>query len=313
MMHTILGAGGAIGMPLAKILKQVYGKPIRLVGRKPIQVNADDELFVADLLDAGGVQQAVAGSEVAYLCAGLPYNASLWARDWPRLMRNVIDACREHGTKLVFVDNVYAYAPEALLHMTETAAIGPVSKKGVVRKQVLDMLQEAVAQYDLEVLIARSADFYGPDNRNSILLELVYNQLKKGKRALWQCDVNRIHSFTYTPDAAKAIALLGNSKDAFGRVWHLPTSHEKLTGADWVGLFAAALGVRPRVWKLKNWLLRLAGLAVPLMRDIAEMSYQYQYDYFFDSSEIEQVFGLTATPVQQAIAEIVALDHKKGG
>src|SRR5690606_13646909 len=101
---------------------------------------------------------------------------------WPRVMRHVMDACKAHGTKLVFVDNVYMYAPESLPHMTERSIIGPVSKKGEVRRQVVAMLMDAVARGELQALIARSADFYGPDNRNSILLELVYNNLKKGKR-----------------------------------------------------------------------------------------------------------------------------------
>src|SRR5690606_12505559 len=122
-MHTILGAGGAVGTPLAKNLKEIHGKRVRIVGRKPENVNPDDELFVADLLDARAVHRAVAGSEVAYLCVGLPYKAKLWEREWPRLMQHVIDACKAHGAKLVFVDNVYMYAPEALPHMTERSAI----------------------------------------------------------------------------------------------------------------------------------------------------------------------------------------------
>ena len=304
-MHTILGAGGAIGTPLAKNLREVHGKPIRLVGRNPIKVNADDERVVADLLDADAVHRAVAGSEVAYLCAGLPYNAKQWARDWPRLMQHVLDACIAQGTKLVFVDNVYMYAPEALPHMTEQSAIGPVSKKGNIRKQVVEMLLAAVERGKLQALIARSADFYGPDNRNSILLELVYHNLRNGKRALWQCDIHKVHSFTYTPDAAKAIAVLANHEAAYNRVWHLPTAKDQLTGADWIRLFAEQLNTQPKTWVLKRWLLKLAGIFVPLMRNIEEMSYQYQHDYFFDSSDIEQAFGLKATPVKQAIAEIM--------
>jgi len=305
-MQTILGAGGAVGTPLARSLRQTHGKQVRIVARTPKRVNPDDELVVADLLDAEAVNRAVAGSEVAYLCVGLPYKAKLWAKDWPRLMQHVLNACRTHGAKLVFVDNVYMYAPEALSHMTERSAIGPVSKKGNVRTQVVKMLLDAVERGELQALIARSADFYGPDNRNSILMELVYNNLRTGKRALWQCDIDKVHSFTYTPDAARAIAVLGNSEDAYNRVWHLPTATDKLTGADWGELFAAELGVRARFFVLKRWLLKLAGVFVPLMRDLEEMSYQYQCDYFFDSSDIERTYGLTATPVKQAVSEIVA-------
>ncbi|GGC31495.1 epimerase [Parapedobacter defluvii] len=309
-MHTILGAGGAIGTPLAKNLKEIHGKRVRIVGRKPEKVNPDDELFVADLLDADAVHRAVAGSAVAYLCVGLPYKAKLWAREWPRLMQHVLDACKAHGTKLVFVDNVYMYAPEALPHMTERSVIKPTSKKGRVRKQVVDMLLGAVNRGELQALIARSADFYGPDIRNSILLELVYKNLKKGRQALWLCDATKTHSFTYTPDAGKAIAVLGNRDEAYNRVWHLPTAHDKLTGSDWVRLFAEKLQVKPKLFVLKRWLLKLAGLVVLFMREVEETSYQYQCDYFFDSSDIEQTFGLTATPITQALSEIVTSEPR---
>jgi nucleoside-diphosphate-sugar epimerase len=57
---------------------------------------------------------------------------------------------------------------------------------------------------------------------------MVYKNLQKGKKAMWLADASKIHSFTYTPDAARATALLGNTPDAYNQVWHLPTSAEKL-------------------------------------------------------------------------------------
>ena len=48
MKQTILGAGGAIGIELAKALT-TYTTDIRLVSRNPKKVNLKDELFPADL------------------------------------------------------------------------------------------------------------------------------------------------------------------------------------------------------------------------------------------------------------------------
>jgi len=48
-MQTILGSGGAIGIELAKALKE-YSRDIRLVSRNPQKVNDTDELFPAELL-----------------------------------------------------------------------------------------------------------------------------------------------------------------------------------------------------------------------------------------------------------------------
>lgn len=308
MKHTILGGGGAIGLPLAKSLKTIYHHQVRIVGRKPEKVNNDDEIMAADLLDAAAAHRVVKGSAVAYLCAGLPYKSSLWKRDWPVLMRNVIDACKAHDTKLVFVDNVYMYAPQALPDMTERSAIGPVSKKGKVRRQLANMLMEEAAAGNLRMSIARCADFYGPAIRNGILQELALSNLKKGKPAMWLCDTSKVHSFTYTPDAARAIALLGNDNRGDNRVWHMPTAGDKLTGMDWVRLLADELNTRPRVFVLKRWMLKSAGAFVPLMREIEDTCYQYQHDYFFNSSDFERSFGIAPTPVEQAIGEIIAAE-----
>jgi uncharacterized protein YbjT (DUF2867 family) len=69
-MHTILGANGVIGRELSQHLRQ-YTDRIRQVSRSPRQVNATDELFSADLLDPSATADAVAGSTVSYLVAGL--------------------------------------------------------------------------------------------------------------------------------------------------------------------------------------------------------------------------------------------------
>ena len=52
---------------------------------------------------------------------------------------------------------------------------------------------------------------------------MVLKNLREGKKAMWFVSSDIKHSFTYTPDAAKATALLGNTPDAYGQVWHLPT------------------------------------------------------------------------------------------
>lgn len=70
---------------------------IRQVSRSPKPVNATHEVFSADLLDAEATANAVAGSAVTYLVAGLKYDHKVWQEQWPMVMRNTIDACKRHG------------------------------------------------------------------------------------------------------------------------------------------------------------------------------------------------------------------------
>lgn len=304
-MQTILGSGGAIGTPLAAALKN-YTDRIRLVARHPVRVNEDDELFPADLLDAESVQLAVAGSEVVYLTVGLPYRTRVWQRDWPVVMSNVINACLKHRAKLVFLDNVYMYAPGDIPHMTENAAIAPASRKGRVRASLQDMIFRAVEDRGLEALIARSADFYGPSVKNSPLGVMVLDTFRKGKKAFWQVDASRIHSFTYTPDAARATAMLGNTPDAYGTVWHLPTSAERLTGKQFIEKVAALMGKEARYYHFSRLMMRVIGLFVPIVGELSEMAYQYDRDYVLDSSKFEARFAFSPTSYDEGLRAMVA-------
>lgn len=302
-MQTILGAGGAIGTDLAKALAH-YTRDIRLVSRNPQKVNDSDHLFAADLTQTDQVDKAVEGSAIVYLTIGFEYNIKVWREKWPKLMRDVINACKKYGAKLVFFDNVYMYDPAYMHRMTEETPIKPISKKGQVRAEIAEMLLTEVKGGNLTALIARAADFYGL--KNSVLIEMCFKNLQKGKKADWMADASKIHSFTYTPDAAKATALLGNTPDAYGQVWHLPTDKTPLTGKQWIELIAKELEVAPNYRVLPKWLMGLLGIFVPILKEFKEMAYQNDRDYFFDSSKFEKRFDFTPTSPEQGIKEIAA-------
>lgn len=310
-MQTILGSGGAIGIELAKALTQ-YTTDIRLVSRKPQKVNETDTLHSANLLQADDVKKAVQGSSVVYVTVGFPYNLKVWQNSWPKFMENVIAACIEYDCKLVFFDNMYMYDKDHLNGMTEETPINPPSEKGKVRAQIAKMLMDEIKAGHITALIARSADFYGPNIANtSMLNETVTKNLAKGKKANWMGAADRKHSFTYTPDAGKATALLGNTPDAYNQVWHLPTAPDPFTGKELVEHIAKALGAKPKVQVAPKWMIYLIGLFVPVMKEMPEMLYQYERDYVFDSSKFEKRFGMEATPYTKGIAQVVAADYPK--
>lgn len=286
-LQTILGAGGSIGIELAKALTD-YTTRIRLVSRSPKKVNNSDELMAVDLSKSADIDRAVAGSAIVYVTIGFEYKVKVWQQVWPPFMRNVIDACKRHNAKLVFFDNVYMYDPDHLNPMTEEAPMRPTSKKGAVRKELVDMIMKEVQSGQLTAIIARAADFIGP--KNSVLVETVYNNLLKGKKANWFADVSKLHNFTFTPDAGKATALLGNTPDAYNQVWHLPTDRSQLTGKQWIELFARQMNVEPKYQVLPIWMMSVLGIFVPILKEFKEMAYQYDRNYVFDSSKFERRF-----------------------
>lgn len=300
-MQTILGSSGIIGTELAKSLLQ-YTDKIRLVSRKPKRINPTDQLVVADLMNTQQVLSAVEGSQVVYLTVGLQYKISVWQKQWPIIMQNVIDACKTHKAKLVFFDNVYAYG---LVNgwMKEDTRVNPISKKGEVRAQISQMIMSEVEKGNIDAIIARSADFYGPNTPLSFVTVTVFDNFKKGKKAQWFLDANKKHSMTYTPDAGKATALLGNTNSAYNQVWHLPTDKNVLTGKEFIELAAKEFGVKPNYTVLKMWMIQMVGFFIPVVKESIEMLYQNEHDYLFDSTKFEKAFNFKPTSYQDGIVE----------
>ncbi len=301
MKQTILGAGGVIGRELAKSLKD-YTTEIRLVNRNPKKVNETDELFPADLLYTGDVMKAVEGSDIVYLTAGLKYDKKTWVEQWPVIMRNVIDGCKRHNAKLVFFDNVYLYDKNHLNPMTEDTPVNPPSKKGLVRTEIYNILMNEINAGNIKALIARSADFYGPDtDSTSIITITVIKNFERKKKALWIGKPDCLHSFTFTPDAGKATALLGNTDDAYGQVWHLPTAKNPFTGRKFIEIIAREMGVERKISVISEFSLKMLSIFSSNLRELAEMYYQNDRDYVFESSKFEKRFDFNPTSYEDGI------------
>jgi len=302
-VQTILGSSGIIGTELAKNLVN-YTDKVRLVSRNPQKINPSNEVFQADLLDAGQTKKAVAGSDVAYLTAGLKYDIKVWEAQWPVVMQNVIEACKMHNTKLVFFDNVYAYG-KVNGWMTEETKVNPVSRKGEVRAKIASMVLDEVKKGELKALIARAADFYGPNTKTSFINFMIIDNLKKGKKAQLLISDEFKHSLTYTPDAGKGTAILGNTESAYNQIWHLPTDRSVLTTRRFVELAAKELGIEPRSTCLSKTMLRLIGMLNGIVKEVVEMLYQYDSDYLFSSEKFEKAFKFKPTGYAEGIKETI--------
>ncbi|HRG79361.1 MAG TPA: NAD-dependent epimerase/dehydratase family protein [Cyclobacteriaceae bacterium] len=301
-MQTILGAGGIIGKELSGHLPR-FTAQVRQVSRNPKKVNPSDELMKADLLNYQEVEKAVAGSDVVYLLAGLKYDAKVWQQQWPVVMKHAIDACKKHNSKLVFFDNVYAYGQVNGI-MTEETPFNPNSKKGEVRAKIATQLFDEIKAGNLKGMIIRAADFYGPGATLSLIHSTVTERLKAGKGAQWIGDKKKIHTFTYTPDAGKTVALLGNSEEAYNQTWHALTSAEKMTGEELIRIAYEIMNMPNKgVQGMSKTGVRLLGLFIPVLREFVEMMYQFENDYIFDSSKASKFLNEKATFYKEGLRE----------
>jgi nucleoside-diphosphate-sugar epimerase len=299
-IHTILGAGGVIADTLARELID-HRLPVRLVSRNPTPKFEGATTLPADLTDPAQTFRAIEGSAVAYLCVGLPYRYSTWRAQWPPIIDNTIEACKRTGTRLIFFDNVYMYG-KTEGPMTEETPYDPSSRKGDLRARLATQLMSEVRKGNITAMIARAADFYGPGaGKTSIPDILVFQKLRRDQKAQWLVNAHVRHSFTYTPDAARALYLLATDDNAWNQVWHLPTASAALTGAEFIEKAAIALGKTGNYSILSKWMIWLGGLFDSTTKELYEMLYQYEFDYLFDSSKFETAYRFLPTSYAEGI------------
>jgi nucleoside-diphosphate-sugar epimerase len=298
-MITILGAGGDVGGKLAKLLA-AKNEPFRLVGRHPSQVAGATETVSADITDREQTIRAVAGSSVVHLLVGLKYDHKVWQELWPRIMSNVIEACKRAGARLIFFDNVYMYG-KVSGPMTEETPFNPCSRKGEIRAKIATTLIDAWKSGDLTGMIARAADFYGPETDNGMVNVLVFAPFSQKKKASWLVNDAVPHSYTYTPDAAESLVQLADRATAWNQTWHLPTAPKPPTGREMVTLAAKEFGVALKYRVLSRPMLRLAGWFNQPIAESYEMLYQSDSPYLFDSGKFAREFGFAGTPYADGI------------
>jgi nucleoside-diphosphate-sugar epimerase len=58
----------------------------------------------------------------------------------------------------------------------------------------------------------------------------------------------------------------------------------------------------PQVRGIPGWVVRVAGVASPLLRELHKVLYQFERPFILDSSAATETFGLQPTPMPEALA-----------
>jgi nucleoside-diphosphate-sugar epimerase len=305
-LHVVLGGTGGVGAALVGELA-ARDLAVRAVSRSGRAVVEGVDAIAADVRDCRALRTAVRGAAVVYHAAQPSYTR--WPEEFPALTRAVVDATAAMGAKLVMVDNLYAYGPVDGGYGLDTAAgllredtpIRATGRKGRVRAEMAAALLRAHDRGRLPVTIGRLADYHGPGGLRSSVGAQLFRAALRDRPAPWFGGADQPHSFTFLPDAARALVTLGRRPEADGRVWHLPVA-EPVTPREFVGLVYATAGSRPRLRAVPAWMLRAAGVVVPLARELAELGYQVDRPFVVDDGLYAAAFGdVTATAHRDAV------------
>ena len=301
-LHIVLGAAGGVGHALHTYLKQ-KGLPFLTVQRS--ERPAQEPSRQADLLHRQETIEALKGGTHVYLCTGIPYFSSLWEIQWPQMMQNVIDACLVHRSKLIFLDNMYMYSNPLPVPFDENTPQNPSTRKGKVRKIVADLLLTAVKTRNLNAVIGRAADFYGPAATNSHFYVSFMERMLLGKapQTLFKDDV--LHTFAYTQELAHALYLLASDPDNTGEVYHLPVT-EPVTIGEVVDIFNKELGTKFKPIYLSKFMVSLLSLFIKPIAEIKEMLFQFSEDYEMSTEKfMERYPSFEPITLEQGIRDTV--------
>jgi len=220
------------------------------------------------------------------------------------IVQNVIDACKKHKAKLVYFDNTYMY-PQNDNTLTEQTAFAPVGMKGKVRASIATMILEEIKSKNIEALICRAPEFYGPGKTQSITNSLIFVNIRKSKSLKVLLNADTLRTLIWSPDASKATALLGNTPDAFGQTWHLPCDDNRLTYRHFIALISEVYGQQFQYNVLNELTLKIGSIFNKQLKEIRELLPRYEHNNIFDSSKFKQRFpDFTVTTYKQGIEQI---------
>ncbi len=291
---TVIGYG-AVGRAIASVLAE-RGSAVRVAQRnRPADLPAGATYSPCDVLNAEAVVRAVTGAGQVVLAVGFPYDGRVWREAWPKAMSNVLAACEAAGARLVFVDDMYMLGPQNA-PLREDMALTGRGTKPAIRSEVTRLWLAAAGRVGVAAL--RVPDFYGPGVGVSHIGDTGFGRLARGKAAVLLAPPDTPHDFAYVPDVARAaVTLLDAPDDAFGQAWNMPCAPTR-TPRDILALGAAALGVRVRVRAIPLRALPLLGLAVPFLREVADVAFTWDRPYRVDAAKFKERFWSDVTPFE---------------
>ena len=302
-LHVVFGTG-QVGRVLAALLAE-RGIRVRVVSRRRSADLAEGtDWRAADAADLDAASDAAKGAAVIYQCLNAPY--AQWPERFPPLQRGVLAAAERAGALLVSLENLYGYGPTGGKPMTEDLPLAATTVKGRTRAAMTAELLAAAEAGRVRIAIGRASDFFGPGvTQGSTLGERVFGNALAGRRADFIGNPGLRHTYSYVPDIAAGLATLGTDARAAGQVWHLPGPQTVTTRA-LLDLVAAQVGHPVGVRSVPKLAVRALGLFNPMLRGLAELSYQFDEPFVLDTTKYQAVFGAAGTPLAAAIAATVA-------
>lgn len=300
----VLGATGGIGGATAKVLL-ARGYRIRALHRRASEMAKKYPAYQwvqGDAMNADDVRTASAGAYAIFHGVNPP-GYQRWAELVLPMMGNSIAAAKASGAIILMPGTIYNFGPDAFPLLKEDSPQNPLTKKGGIRVQLEQRLQQA-AKDGVRTILVRAGDFFGPDAGNNWFAQglikpgrPVTSVSMPGKRGVG-------HAWAYLPDVAETFAQLlekAQTMPAFAR-FHM-AGHYDANGLGMVqSIFRSAGKTKVKTSRFPWWIVPVVAPFMPLFKELGEMRYLWQQPLRLDNQHLLEVLGAEPhTPLDEAV------------
>lgn len=297
--HLIVGAG-PVGRHVAQLLA-ARGSEVVVATRSGTDTGiAGVQHHALDASDAEALTAAADGALVLYNCAN-PGDYTTWEQIWPPLASALLVAAERSGATYAITGNLYPYGPVDG-PMREGLPDAATDRKGMLRAR---MWADAKALHDqgrIRTVEVRGSDYMGPGIGENGHVSRQVPGLLAGKRA-WVIGRKDVpHTFTDVLDVARLLIAAAEDEAALGRTWNVPSNAPRTQVEALTDVMAAIGRPAPKVSAIPSGVMAAGALAVPMLRELKELSYQWTRPYLLDDSAARAHFGIEPTPWDEVCA-----------
>ena len=146
----------------------------------------------------------------------------------------------------------------------------------------------------------------GQGKLNSITNTLIFENIKQSKRLKVFLKDNKLRTLIWTPDASKAMALIGNTSDTYSQTWHLPCDDNRLTYKQFIYFASNIYGKQFKYSIISKSTLKVGAIFSKNLRELQELLPRYEHNNIFDSSKFKLRFpDFSITTYREGIEQIM--------
>ena len=132
-----------------------------------------------------------------------------------------MEAAATNGAKFIAAENLYMYGDPGGQPVCEDTPYNAHTQKGRVRREMTEALFTAHKAGRVRAASVRGSNFFGPDD--PINAKNIFAPALAGKAISAIGSLDQPHTFTYTADFGKTLAIVGTRDAALGQAWHVPS------------------------------------------------------------------------------------------